>query len=280
MSAPKLVLRPVLRRRRAPGHRVEPVEELVHGLRPVVGILGQGLEQHLVEFRRQRRVEPPGRRHRLRHGRRQALGGGVAPVHGPARDHVEEQRGQAVHVAARVHRYPPRLLRGHVPRGTPGGPLPEQGEVGEVGGSVGVDQHVAGFDVAVDDAHLVGGMDGAGDVVDDPPRRVQIERAPRHQVPDGAAREEAHDQIDEIAPAPHLVDGDEPAVAGRRHRRGLVGQPGDEVGSGVDLRVQSLERDKALRGQVGGPVDGRAGALADPVADAIVPERAAGKVIQ
>jgi hypothetical protein len=42
-----------------------------------------------------------------------------------------------------------------------------EAEVGELGLTVGIDEDVAGFDVAVDDAAAVGEVDGVADLLED-----------------------------------------------------------------------------------------------------------------
>src|SRR5690606_32290582 len=145
-----------------------------------------------------------------RHGRAHVVQGQLDRVLGvegaPAGQAVEGDHAQGVHVRGGQHPGALGLLGGDVGGGAhdragggevPGGAGAGDAEVGEDGLAVaGAHQDVAGLDVAVDDAVVVGVLEGFGDRGDDRHQLVGGQgTALGDQVRQGTALDVLHDQV-------------------------------------------------------------------------------------
>ena len=138
-------------------------------------------------------------------------------------------------------------------------------EVADLGATGLVDQHVAGFDVAVDDAALVGAGEGPGQLgadVGDPLRRELP--VVRDLVGEGLALDILHDQPGPTVMVDHVVDGDRVGVVERGGRAGLahgaLGLGGRLAGQRADLLDRDLAAEDLVTAQPHGahaaPPDG------------------------
>ncbi len=118
------------------------------------------------------------------------------------------------------------------------------------------DQDVAGLDVPVDQAVLVGGVEGGGDLRGDPygvrqrQWSAQVEEAA--QV---AAGDVPHGDVEHSVRLAGLEDRHDVRVVDRRGHLGLVGEALAEGVVAGEFGGEQLEGDRALQAQVAGPVD-------------------------
>ena len=196
------------------------------------------------------------------------------PVEGlAAPQHLEEHAPEGPDVGAPVHRLAPGLLGRHVP----GRPQehPGLGPAGGEGGGLGpvlprasrerVDAHglgqaevedldlavlgdhdVSGLEVAVDDALLVGDLEGLGDLGGDLHRVGDGDGAPGDALGEGLALGDLHDQE---ALAVHVLDAVDAGDVG-------VGQRGEDLG----LAVEALEALGVLGEALGKDLEGHVAA--------------------
>src|SRR5690606_22098873 len=180
--------------------------------------------------------------------------------------------------APTARRAPPRPALAVPPR------RDRDAEVGEQGAAVGPDEHVRRFDVPVEDAPGVGGLqrveDGQADLGDPPlgQRPVLadhlVERPARHQVHHDPRLVPVHDDV---------VDHDDRGGAEPSRGPGLADRAGVVLGAlgvaeperGADL----LDRDIAVEQLVDGPPHGAAPALTQPFGDAVPAGEPHGRAI-
>ena len=214
------------------------------------------------------RLDRAGRsRNRLVHVRVGDLDRIVAGVRLGTGQQLVEHHAQGVHVAARVGLAVGDQLGRDVAdradqhagggRGL-GTDRPGQAEVGDLDLAAVRDQHVLGLDVAMDQAGLVGGGDGAGHLDDQIEGPFRTERTlAGDQVPQRATLDVLHDDV-----GPAAVH---PLVEHRHHVR--MGEPGGGPGLAVELAdevlvvaqtfVHHLDRDGPRQSLVVGKVDRR-----------------------
>ena len=128
-----------------------------------------------------------------------------------------------------------------------------QAEVGDLRPSVGADQDVRGFYVAVHEARVVGRRQGASrrfDLGSEGFERARGLASPRAQ---GAPWGQLHRDERPVAHGADLVDRQQVGVFEGRHRSGFLAQADHRVGVGVEL--EQLEREWALEVGVEGTVD-------------------------
>ncbi len=176
------------------------------------------------------------------------------------------------------------LLRGHVgrraddaaglrwtdPRSV-GGPL-GQAEVGDVRAAFPVDQYVGRLEVAVEDAVLMGVVDGPADEGETAGRVARFHRAVGQHAGQGPTLHQRHGEVGPAVALAGVVDGDDV---------GMV-----EEGGGADFRLEAgkvfrrgelaaqdhLQGDGALEAAVPGPVDDAHAAAAQLFQEVIVAE--------
>ena len=210
------------------------------------------------------RAGEPSRRDR----RRRVAGPGPAP-----REQLEQDDPEAVDVGRGRRQLAPRLLGAEVvdrperrarqrQRGL--GQRPGDPEVGDLHPALAGHEDVAGLDVAMDEASVVRGADGArrlGDEARGSPRRERA--APPDDGGEVLALDQLHDDERPDRVGAEVVHRDDARMVQRRRGLGLVPEALDEVGVGAVLGPEDLDRDVALELVVAGPVDGRHAALSE-----------------
>ena len=205
------------------------------------------------------------------------------------RHQLVEHHAQAVDVGAGVDVEPTRLglLRAHVGRRADGdAELGGEGRVGQPllgrlgdpevddGGDrlpVGhPDQDVAGLEVAVDDALLVGVLDPAADAEEELEPVTQIEVVPVAVGGDRLAGHELHDEVGEpLVGGAGVERAGDVGVIHDREGLPLALEAGEHL-IGIHAEPDHLERDGAAEGlQLLGFVDGSHAALAEDAGDAV-----------
>ena len=221
--------------------------------------------------------------HRIRDGAGQARqrdrGGTVALPRPVADEHLVQDDAQAVDVRGGRGRLAARLLRAEVvdrPERRPGqghlrlGDGPGDPEVGDLDLAVLGDEHVAGLDVAMDDAAGVRGRESASDAGPDARDLARRQRpAAAQDRREVLAVDQLHDDERAVRVLAVVVDGDDVRVVERGGRLGLLAEARGEVGVAQVLGSEELEGDVAAEPGVGGAVDGRHPAAAEELDQAI-----------
>ena len=188
----------------------------------------------------------------------QNFGRGVASERAGARQHLVDDGAQTEHVRARVERLPLRLFGRHVRGGaghhTLAGPRHVrvcrhdlgQAEVEHLGATVVRDEDVGRLEIAVEDALLMSGMEGVGDLHGQASGFLRRQRAPQ--------RRPVQELQDEIA-RPDVVDLADVRVIQRRDGARLLLEAADAVGVGVTPGRQNLDCDVAAEARVMRAVD-------------------------
>ncbi len=149
-------------------------------------------------------------------------------------------------------------------------------EVGEVGGTVVVEQDVRRLHVVVDDAGGVSRHERATDLLDEPRDPRERPRPPaEHRVAGRAAGEQAEHEVGRTGLAPVVVERDDVRVL----------QPGDEPRLGLEahdelrrigqILADRLDRHPSVGAGLGGHVHPPVRPLADRVVDRVPPQRPA-----
>jgi hypothetical protein len=259
---------------------LEREDELVRVLKAPRRVLLHRLQHDRLELRGNRLVECPWRHRFLGDLLERDRDRRVGLERDAAGQQLVEQDPDRVEVARRRDRMPLRLLGRQVLRGADDRPgLRHVGragtgdaEVGDLHAALGVDDHVVGLDVAVDDAALVREAGGAQDLDADVDDLRGRERAlVAHQLLERAPLEELHRDVVGPIPRPAVEDLDDVRVLETRRRRGLAAEALDELLVRGEAPVQDLQRDLAPELLVIGAVDVRHAARADPGRDAIAP---------
>ena len=252
--------RDVERRRRAGGDRLAREEagavlgELLRGLVAAVGFLLHALQGYGLDVARDTLAHLRGRARGLvdylleKHKRRHRLEGGTPG------QHLVENRTQRVDVAARVRgaALALRLLGADVEHGPHERPRARQlrlrglvereAEVGELGSAALLDQDVRGLDVTVNDAGLVRGADGLGDLLRDRDRLLDGQAPPADPLVERVAADQLHRHVVAVLPVADLVYRDDVLVLEPRGGPGLALEAADAL---VRARPgeEDLERD-------------------------------------
>ena len=126
-------------------------------------------------------------------------------------------------------------------------------EVGEQHPAVGGDEDVAGLDVAVDEAGVVGGVEGRRDARADVDRQLGAEPGLHvEQLAQALAVDELHDDGLAALVLEHVVDGDDVRVGQAGDGDGLAAEALGDDGVGGQARLEPLEGDLAVERDVGG----------------------------
>ncbi|SII95339.1 Uncharacterised protein [Mycobacteroides abscessus subsp. abscessus] len=199
------------------------------------------------------------------------LDGHVVGVGLGAGEHLVEHDADRVEVRAGIRPCPGDEFGGDVADGADErlrrrrrGDRAGEPEVGELDLTVGAEEDVVGFEVAVDDAGRVDGLEGGEDRVEDDDRLPRGEGAAVLELaPQGHRGQVLHDEVDDVAVAGLVVDGDEVGVGEATGVDRLATEALDEGVIGDEVLVHDLDRDLAVETQVGAPVDHRHAAAGD-----------------
>ena len=133
------------------------------------------------------------------------------------------------------------------------------------------DHHqVPRLDVAVDDPLAVGVLEPGARLDPDLDRRLGAEPPlGLQQLGDRLALDVLHDDVVAAVVDAGVVDLDDVRVDQLRDRERLAAEAGDELVVVGEVLGEDLDRDGALEHPVGGPVDGRHAARAEPVAELV-----------
>ncbi len=121
-----------------------------------------------------------------------------------------------------------------------------EAEVGEFGLVVGVDDDVAGFDVAVDDAAAVGELDGVADLLEDLDGATGGEEVFADEVEDIAAVDEFHDEDAVFLDDSEFEDGGDVRVDEAGHGLGLGAEAVDGFAVAAGVWREDFDGDGAV----------------------------------
>src|SRR5581483_11818765 len=141
---------------------------------------------------------------------------------------------------------------------------PRDAEVGDLHRAVVTHQDVAGLDVAVDDAGIVGRLQRERDLADHVERPVDRQPAlARQDARQRLAVDELHDEVGESVRLAVVVDVGDAGVRQRRGGPGLGAEPLHETRLAGDLRAQDLHGNGSIEDVVVAPPDFAHAAAAD-----------------
>ncbi len=127
-------------------------------------------------------------------------------------------------------------------------------EVGDPGVPV-VQEDVAGFDVAVEDAAPVGGSERAEDLCQERDEALRSDRSTRDLVAQRPSRQALHHQIRGRPVLPVVKDRHDVRMDQTRRNPRLLLEPHAHAGEGLGLRAQDLDGDRTLEPLVEGVED-------------------------
>ena len=166
-----------------------------------------------------------------------------------------------------VHR--PQSLLGE--GGLGGGHDPGDAEIGHLDAAVTEDHDVLGFNVPVDDPPAVGVSQGPDDLGDEvqglPP--IQAALLFLHVLLEGDPVDELHDDIIQVVPLAHVVDGDDVGVGEHGHGLGLLVEAAAKLRVSRQVPLEDLDGHKAVEAMAVGLVHHRHAAHPDDVQDFI-----------
>src|SRR5205823_14312606 len=130
-----------------------------------------------------------------------------------------------------------------------------EAEVGEHRAAVGVNQHVGGFQVAVDDARVVRVLQAVADLAQVAPRGQRVERAAVEDVTQRASADQGHGEERVAVEDLEVVDRQDVRMVELGERFRLRLEALDEAVILEKLGGQRLERDLAAQRLLHGTVD-------------------------
>jgi hypothetical protein len=123
-------------------------------------------------------------------------------------------------------------------------------EVGNLYAALAIEENVLGFDVAVDDAAVVGELEPVTDLGDDGQRLRGRESPGPHGQAEVDAVDELHQQVEEAVGLAEVVDGDDVGVVESREGLRLPGESGGELWVLLSFWRQDLEGDQTVEGSL------------------------------
>jgi hypothetical protein len=192
-----------------------------------------------------------------------------------ARQQLEGGDPEAEDVGGHSHRFTPQQFGCGVGGGGHHGVVDVCGgqgdtEVGEVGGSLFVEQQVGGANVAVDDTFAVCFLEGAADVAEQVDGGSSGERATGSDgVFDASSPQQSHHQVRRPRLSPVVVERNHMRVFDGGHRLGFHLEAADELRSVRQLRSDDLDRHLAADTRLNSAVDNGVSALSDPLPELV-----------
>ena len=145
-------------------------------------------------------------------------------------------------------------------------------EVGQQHPAVGGDEDVARLDVAVDEAGVVGGVEGGGDARADVDRQLGAQpRLHVEQLAQALAVDELHHDGLAAAVLEDVVHGDDVGVGQAGDGDGLATEALGDDGIGGQARLEPLQGDLAVERDVGGQPHLGHAALGQPSLEPVAP---------
>jgi hypothetical protein len=236
---------------------------------------GQDLPRRSLERR------PAGQQFVGDHGERVDVRGAAGPAAADElRRHVERRAEEIVRRGQAPVRGAWRFLRPAAGRGggRGGGDL-RQTEIEHLDLFVpSAQQDVSGLEVAMEDAPLVGGVDGGGDRGEDRQRPVEGQRAFAAELGEGRSLQQLHHEVGSPRPGidPGIGDVDDVGVPEPSERLGLPLEAAHREGIESRSRLQQLEREDLLQPEMSGAVDDAGRPFAEAVVQAVLPVENAG----
>ena len=132
------------------------------------------------------------------------------------------------------------------------------------------DKDVRGFDVAVDDAFRVGGVERVGNLDRQPEQNIGFDRSAGDAMLQRHPVEKFHDQKGMAICLPDLMDGADIGMVQRRGRLRLPLEAGQGLSVFGDVNGQKLQGYKSVEGCVLGLVDNPHAAATQLLDDAVV----------
>ena len=147
-----------------------------------------------------------------------------------------------------------------------------EAEVGHLDATAALQQHVLRLDVTVHDPLLVGVLQGLADLRHDRKRLGRRELARVHELTQGDALDELHEQEQLPVGLAELVDADDVAMRQLGERARLAQEACLELGILAELPRQDLERHDAVQALLARAIDDAHTALPDELEDLEVGE--------
>ena len=232
------------------------------GRRAVRGVAREQPVDEVDEPARDRRAQPAEvRRVALEPGER-GVGVGLAEERDAAGEALVEHEAERVEVGATVELATADLFRRQVLRGAHHHVVAREvvvgrvealgdAEVGEQHAPVGGDEDVAGLDVAVHEAGVVGGVERRRDARADVDRQLGREAGLHvEELAQALAVDELHDDGLAALVLEDVVDGDDVRVGEAGDGDRLAAEPLGDDGVRREARLEPLERDLAVEGDV------------------------------
>ena len=255
----------------------------------LVRVLGHRTFDHGVDRRRQVGNERPCRRRRARHVRIDDRRLVLLLERDMAGEHLVEHAAGGVHVRAGVDALSLELFRGGVverpdERAHPCAPWAarrlgeaEVGEVDLLAIALAREQDVGRLDVAVHESVRVRGIEGGGQLGQDPAGAGGTQPAlGRDHGAQVGPLDIAHRDVQQTGCVADLVDRDHVRMLDRGRDLAFVLEAGAELGVVGELRRHDLQRDRARRPQLLGPVHDAHAATAGDALDHEVAELGTG----
>ena len=242
--------------------------------RPTVGVAGEQAVDEVDEPSRQRRSQAGEiGRVTLQAGER-GIGIALADERDAPGQALVEHEAEGVQVGAAVEAASAHLLRGQVLGGAHHHVVARQviaaveplgdTEVGEQHPTVRRHQDVAGLDVAVDEPGAVCGVERGSDAGSDVDRQLRAEaRLHVEQLAQALAVDELHDDGLATGFCEHVVDGDDVGMREAGDGDGFATKALGDHGIRRQARLQPLEGDAAVEGEIGGQPHLRHAALGE-----------------
>ena len=192
-------------------------------------------------------------------------------------EHLVEHDADRVEVGADIRASPRDELRRHISdsadqglgrrRGSDGA---RQTEVRELDLTIGAEEDIVGFEIAMDDSRGMDCFECCEDRIEDDDRLTRSEGAPVLELAAQSHRRQVlHHKIDRVAVAGLVMDGHEIRVGQPSGVDGLASEPFDEGVVADEVVMHDLDRDLTVKAQIRAAVDHRHSTARDLRVDAV-----------